>query len=60
MSEKLPINDFRWLEETQFNEDFIQSCNKDNNEGYFFSKLMFNTLIIYIAFTMIWLFYLKD
>ena len=32
MSQKLPVNNFEWMEDTsQFNEDFI----KNYNEGYF-------------------------
>ena len=37
MSQKLPANDFKWVEETsQFNEDFMKSYNDDSNEIYFF------------------------
>ena len=36
MSQKLPVNNFEWTEETsQFNEDFIKNYNEENNEGYF-------------------------
>ena len=36
MSQKLPVGSFKWVEETyQFNEDFIISCYKDSDEGYF-------------------------
>ena len=36
MSQKLSVNDFKWVEETsQFNEDFIKSYNDDSDEGYF-------------------------
>ena len=29
MSQKLPVNNFEWIEETsQFNEDFIKNYNK--------------------------------
>ena len=36
MSQKLPVGSFKWVEETsQFNEDFIISCSKDSDEGYF-------------------------
>ena len=36
MSQKLPVNDFKWFEETsQFNEDFIKTSNKDSDIGYF-------------------------
>ena len=37
MSQKLPLNVFKSLEETsQFNEDFMKSYNEDSDEGYLF------------------------
>ena len=37
MSQNLPVNNFKWIKDTsQFNEDFIQSFNKESDEGYFF------------------------
>ena len=36
MSQKLPVNNFEWTEETsQFNEDFIKNYNEENDERYF-------------------------
>ena len=36
MSQKLPVNRFKWIEETsQFNEDFLKNYNEESNEGYF-------------------------
>ena len=36
MSQKLPVNDFKWIEETsQFNEGFIKIYNEDSNIEYF-------------------------
>ena len=36
MSQKLLVNNFKWVEETsQFNEDFIKSYNDDSNEKIF-------------------------
>ena len=36
MSQKLPVNGFKWVEETsQFNEDFIKTYNEEKDEGYF-------------------------
>ena len=36
MSQKLPVNDSEWTEDTsQFNEDFIKNCNEESDEGYF-------------------------
>ena len=35
MSQKLSVNNFKWVKETsQFNEDFIKSYNDDSDEGY--------------------------
>ena len=34
--QKLPLGGFKWVEETsQFNKDFIKSCDDDSDEGYF-------------------------
>ena len=36
MSQKLPVNQFEWIEDTfKFNEVFIKNCNEESNEGYF-------------------------
>ena len=36
MSQKLPVNNFKWIEDTsQFNKDFIKSYNEECDEGYF-------------------------
>ena len=36
MSQKLPVNDFKWVENTsQFKEDFIKSYNENSDEGNF-------------------------
>ena len=35
MSQKLPVNDFKWVESiSEFNEDFIRSYTDENDEGY--------------------------
>ena len=35
MFQKLPINKFKWIEETsQFNEDFIKNYNEERDKGY--------------------------
>ena len=37
MSQKLPTNGFRWVEDlSQFNEDFIKKYDKNSDLGYFF------------------------
>ena len=34
MSEKLPVNNFEWIEDTsQFHEDFIKGYNEEIDEG---------------------------
>ena len=36
MSQKLPINNFEWIEDISlFNEDFIKNYNEESDEGYF-------------------------
>ena len=34
MLQKLPVNNFEWIEDTsQFNEDFVKNYNENSNEG---------------------------
>ena len=34
MSQKLPVNNFDWIEDTfQFKEDFIKDFNEESDEG---------------------------
>ena len=41
MSQNLPRNDFKWVEETsQFSEDFIKIYNEDSNIGYFIEAIV--------------------
>ena len=36
MSQKLPVNNFQWIEDTsQFKADFIKYNNEKSDEGYF-------------------------
>ena len=36
MSQKLPVNCFKWIENaSQFNEDFIKNYYEESDEGYF-------------------------
>ena len=36
MSQKLPVNNFKWIEDTsQSKEDFIKSFKEESDEGYF-------------------------
>ena len=34
-SQKLPVNNSEWIEDTHFNEDFIKNYNQESDEGYF-------------------------
>ena len=37
MLQKLPVNNFEWIEDTfQFNEDIIKNHNEESYERYFF------------------------
>ena len=36
MSQKLPVNNFEWIEDdSQFNVDFIKKYNEESDEEYF-------------------------
>ena len=36
MSQKLPVNEFEWIEETsQFDKDIIKNYNEESDERYF-------------------------
>ena len=36
MSQKLPVNNFKWIKDTsQFNKDFTKNYNEKGDEGYF-------------------------
>ena len=36
MSQKLPVNDFKWVKNlSQFNESFIRNYNENSDTGYF-------------------------
>ena len=59
MSQKLPINNFNWIEDTfQFNEDFIKTIIKKVIQDIFL-KLMFNILKNYMNFLIILTFLLE-
>ena len=35
MSQKLPVNNFKWVEDTSgINKEFIKNCNENSNKGY--------------------------
>ena len=57
MSQKLPVNNFGWIEDTsQFNEDFIKTIMKKVIKDIFL-KLMFSILKNYMTLTMVYHFY---
>ena len=36
VSQKLPVNKFKWIKDTsQFNEDFVKNYNEKGDVGYF-------------------------
>ena len=35
MSQKLPVNDFKWLQDTsKINKEFIKNCDENSDKGY--------------------------
>ena len=34
MSQKLPVNGFKWVENNEINEEFIKNYNENSNKGY--------------------------
>ena len=60
MSQKLPVNNFEWIEETsRFNEDFLKNFNDESDEGYFL-EMIFNIPRKYMNFIMTYHFYPKE
>ena len=60
ISQKLPVNNFKWIEETsQLNKDFIKTVMKKIMKDIFL-KLMFNIQKNYMNFMMTYLFYQKE
>ena len=59
MSQKLPVNNFEWIEYTsQFNEDFIKTYNEGTDKGYFLEVDV--QYVDYMNFIMIYYFYLRE
>ena len=57
MSQKLPVNNFEWIEETsRFNEDFLKNFNDESDEGYFL-EMIFNIPRKYMNFIITYHFY---
>ena len=60
MSQKLPVNNFEWINNiSQFNEDFIKNYNEKSDEEY---RLEIDAIILknYVNFIMIYHFYQKE
>ena len=34
MSQKLPVNGFKWVENNEINEEFKKNCDENNDKGY--------------------------
>ena len=34
MSQKLPVNGFKWIENNEINEEFIKNYDENNDKGY--------------------------
>ena len=58
MSQKLSVDKFDWIEDTQFNENFIKNYSEKCDEG-FLNEAAFNILKNYMNFMMIYHFYQK-
>ena len=60
MSQKLPVNNFEWIEDTsQYNEDFTKNCNEESDEVYFL-EVDVQYLEKYMNFIIIYHFYLRE
>ena len=35
MSQKLPVNGFKWIDGNEINEEFIKNYNENNKKGIF-------------------------
>ena len=58
MLQKLPVNNFEWIDNFPFNEDFIRNYNEEKDQGYFL-KVDAQYLENYMNFIMIYHFYLR-
>ena len=52
MSQKLPVNNFKWVEDTsKINEEFIKNYNENKKKGYILEvdvKYPRNSFVIYM------------
>ena len=59
MSQKLPVNDFKWIEDTsKINEEFIKNYDENNDKGYIF-EVDLNILKNYMIYIVIYHSYQK-
>ena len=60
MSQKLPVNGFKWIKYTsKFNENFIKNYYEENDKDIYL-KQMLNILKGFKIFTIIYRFYQKE
>ena len=60
MSQKLPVNGFKWKKNVaKFDENFIKNYDEDSKKGSFL-KQMLTIAKIYMIYTVIYHFYLKE
>ena len=57
MSQKLPVNNFKWVEDTsKINEEFIKNYNENSNKGHFlevdvtYPKNYMTRIVIYLSY----------
>ena len=61
MSQKLPVNNFEWSEDTsQFNEAFMKNYKGDSDEGDFLEIDVQYLVNFCMTFTMLYHIYLKE
>ena len=60
MSQKLPVNGFKWVEDTsEINEEFIKNYDENNVKGYIL-EVVLNTLKNYMIYIVTYHSYLKE
>ena len=60
MSQKLPINNFKWVEDiSEFDERLIKNYNKERDEGYF-HEMYVQYSGNFMTFIITYHFYLKE
>ena len=50
MSQKLPVNNFKWVEDvSRINEEFIKNYNENSSNGYILEVDILKNYMIYIV-----------